>query len=134
MVFENRILRLILGHKRNENGEWRKVPQRELHSLYFSPNRVSVIKFRTFRWAGDVAIIKEAKSAFKISTGKRTGKRLLGRPKRRWKGIIRIVLKEIGMNTSNWVDSAQDRDYWRALVCLLVTCRKRDQKTGEEGK
>ena len=43
------------------------------------------------------------------------GKRPLGRPKRRLMVNIRIDLKEIGINTS-WVDSAQNRDYWRALV------------------
>ena len=45
-----------------------------------------------------------------------TGKRSLGRPRRRWEDNIRINLKGIGINTRNWVDSAQDRDYWRALV------------------
>ena len=49
-------------------------------------------------------------------TGKPTGKRPLGRPRRRWEDNIRMDLKEIGMNTRNWVDSTQDRDYWRALV------------------
>ena len=45
-----------------------------------------------------------------------TGKKPLGRPRRRWEDNIRMHIKEIGMNTRNWVDSAQDRDYWRALV------------------
>ena len=49
-------------------------------------------------------------------TGKPGGKRPLGRPRRRWEDNIRINLKEIGINTRNWVDSAKDRDYWRALV------------------
>jgi hypothetical protein len=44
------------------------------------------------------------------------GKRPLGRPRRRWEVDIRMDLKEIGINMRNWVDSAQDRDYWRALV------------------
>ena len=49
-------------------------------------------------------------------TGKPTGKRSLGRPRPRWEDNIRIDLEEIGINAGNWVDSAQDRDYWRALV------------------
>ena len=49
-------------------------------------------------------------------TGKPIGKRTLGRPSRQWEDNIRIVLEEIGINVGNWVDSAQDRDYWRALV------------------
>ena len=58
-------------------------------------------------------------SAFKILTDKPTGKRPLGRPRRRWEGNIRD-LEEIGINTSNRVDSAQDRDYWKALVNVAL--------------
>ena len=60
--------------------------------------------------------MEEARSAFKISTGKPTGKIPFGRPRPRWKENIRMDLKEIGINTRNWVDSAQDRDYWTVLV------------------
>ena len=50
-------------------------------------------------------------------TGKPTGKRPLGRPRRRWEDNIRMdFYREIGINAGNWVDSAQDRNYWRALV------------------
>ena len=52
-------------------------------------------------------------------TGKPTGKRLLGRPKRRWGDNIRMNLKEIGINAGNCADSAQDKDYWRALLYIL---------------
>ena len=53
---------------------------------------------------------------FKKYTGKPTGKRPLGRPRRRWEDTIRMELEETGINAGNWVDSAQDRNYWRALV------------------
>ena len=46
-------------------------------------------------------------------TGKPTGKRPLGRPGRRWEDNNRMELEEIGINAGNWVDSAQDRNYWR---------------------
>ena len=49
-------------------------------------------------------------------TGMPVGKRTSGRPRRRWEDNIRMDLKEIGVNTNNWVDLAQNRDYWRALV------------------
>ena len=52
----------------------------------------------------------------KFLTGTPTGKRPLGRPRRRWEDNIRVNLKKIDVNTRDWVDSAQDRDYWRALV------------------
>ena len=60
--------------------------------------------------------MEEGKITFKILTGKPMGKRPLGRIRQRWEDNIRMDLKEIGINTRNWVDSAQDRDYWRALV------------------
>ena len=71
------------------------------------------------RWAGHVAIMEEGRSAFKILTGKPTGKRPLGRPRRRWEDNIRMDLEEIG----NWVDSAQDRNYWRAIVNAALNFR-----------
>ena len=51
--------------------------------------------------------MKKGRSALKILTGKHTGKRPLGRPRRRWENNIRMDLEEIGINTRNWVDSAQ---------------------------
>ena len=56
-------------------------------------------------------------------TGKPTGKRPLGRHRRRWEGNIRMDLEEIGIITGNWVGSAQDRDYWRALVNAALNLR-----------
>ena len=63
------------------------------------------------------------RSALKMLTGKPARKRLLGRPRRRWEDNIRMDLKGIGINTSNSVDSAQDRDYWRALVNAALNLR-----------
>ena len=63
-VFENRILRRILGSKRDENGEWRRLHNEELHSLYRSPNIVRVIKSRRLRWAGHITRMEEGRSAF----------------------------------------------------------------------
>ena len=64
--------------------------------------------------------MEESRSAFKILTDKPTGKRSLGRPLRRWEDNIRMDLEEIGVNAGNSVNSAQDRNYWRALVNLRV--------------
>ena len=64
--------------------------------------------------------MEEGRSTFKILTGTTAGKRSLRRPRRRWEDNIRTDLKEIGINTRNWVISAQDRDYWRALVSVVL--------------
>ena len=65
------------------------------------------MKSRRLRWAGHVARMEEAKSAFKILTNMPTP---TGTLRRRWEDHIRM---EISNNTISW---AQDRDYWRALV------------------
>ena len=67
--------------------------------------------------------MEEGRSAFKILTGER-GKRHLGRPRRRWEDNIRVDLEGIGINAGNWFDSAQDRDYWRALVNAALNFRE----------
>ena len=82
-----------------------------------------MIKSRRLRWAGHVARMEKGRSAFTILTGKPTGKRPLGRPRRRWEDNIRIDLEEIGISAGNCVDSAQDRDYWRALVNSALNLR-----------
>jgi hypothetical protein len=68
--------------------------------LYRSPNIVRVITFRRLRWAGHVTRMEGSRSAFKILTGKPTGKRSLGRPRRRWEVNIRMNL-QIGINVNN---------------------------------
>ena len=67
--------------------------------------------------------MEEIWSAFKILTDKPTGKRLIKRPRRMWEIYITMNLKEIGINTKNWVDSAQDMDYKRTLVNATLNLR-----------
>ena len=57
-----------------------------------------IITIRRLRWAGHVSRMEEGRSYFKILTGKPTGKRPLGRPRRRWEDNIRMDLEEIGIN------------------------------------
>ena len=97
-------MRRIFGPKRDKNGEWRRLHNEELHSLYLSPNIVRVIKSRRLRWAGHVVRMEEGRGALKILTGTSTGNRALGRPRRKWEDNIRMDLKEIGINTRDLVD------------------------------
>ena len=80
--------------------------------MYRTPNIVRVIKSRRLRWAGHVARMEEGRSGFQNFNRKATHarKRPLGWPRRKWEDNIRMELKEIGINTRNWVDSAHDRD------------------------
>ena len=107
----------------DENGEWRRLHNEELHGLCHSPSIFMVIKSGRLRWAGHVARMEEGRTAFEILTGKPTGKRPLGRPRRRWEDNIRMDFEEIGINAGNWIDSAQDRDYWKALVNATLNLR-----------
>ena len=91
--------------------------------MYRSPNIVRVIKSIRLRYAGHVARMEEGRSAFNILTGKPTKHRPLGRPRRRLEDNIRINLEEICINAWNWVDSAHDWDYWRALVNAALDLR-----------
>ena len=86
-------MRRIFGPKKVENGEWRRLHNEELDSLYRFPNIVRVIKSRTLRWTRHVARMEENTSAFKIVTVEPTGKRPLGRPRRRLGDNIRMGLK-----------------------------------------
>ena len=60
------ILRRIFGPKKDENGEWRRLHDEELHSLYRSPNIVRVIKSRRLRWEDHVARMGEGRSLSKF--------------------------------------------------------------------
>ena len=60
-----------------------------------------MIKSRRLRWAGHVARMEGRRNAFKTLTGKPTGKRPLGRPRRRWEENVRMDLEEIGINAGN---------------------------------
>jgi hypothetical protein len=65
----------------------------------------------------------EKRNAYRILVGKSEGKRPLGRPRRRWEDNIRMDLREIGWGGMDWIDLAQDRDQWRALVNTVINLR-----------
>jgi hypothetical protein len=65
----------------------------------------------------------EKTNAYRILVGKSEGKRPLGRFRRRWEDNIRINLREIGWGGMDWIDLAQDRDQWRALVNTVINLR-----------
>jgi hypothetical protein len=72
------------------------------------------------RWAGHLAQMGVKRSAYRISVGKPERKRPLGRPTHRWVDNITMDLREIGWDGMDWIDLAQDRDQWRALVHTVM--------------
>jgi hypothetical protein len=96
-VFENRVLRRIFGSRRDEvAGDWRKLHNEKLHSLYSSPNIIRMIKSRRVRWAGHVARMEETRNAYRRLVGKPEGMKPVRRPRRRWVDNIKMNLREIG--------------------------------------
>jgi hypothetical protein len=65
----------------------------------------------------------EKMNAYRILVGKPGGKRPLGRPRHRWVDSIKRDLREIEWNGMDWIDLAQDRDQWRALVNTVMNLR-----------
>jgi hypothetical protein len=123
-VFENWVLRRIFGPKRDEViGGWRNLHNKELHNLYCSPSMIRIIKSRRMRWTGHVARMGEKRNAYRILVGKQEGKIPLGRPRRRWEDNISMDLREIVWIGMDWIDLAQDRDHWRALVNTIMNLR-----------
>jgi hypothetical protein len=122
-VFENRVLRRIFGPKRDEaTVDWRRLHNEELNDLYSSPNIIRVIKSRRLRWTGHVARMGENRGAYRILVGRPEGRRPLGRTRRRWEDNIKMDLQEVGWGM-DWIELAQDRDMWRAVVNAVMNLR-----------
>jgi hypothetical protein len=72
---------------------------------------IRMIKSRRMRWAGRVARMGEKRNAYRI---------LVGKPEGRWVYNIKMDLREIGWDGMDWIDLAQDRNHWRALVNTVM--------------
>jgi hypothetical protein len=116
-VFENRVVRRIVGPERDEvTGEWRKLHGGELHNLYSSPDIIRQIQSSRMRWAGHVARMGEGRKLYRVLVGKPEGKRPFGRPRHRWENWNRMDLREIGWGCVEWIRLAQESCRWQAVV------------------
>ena len=82
-----------------------------------------VIKSRRMRWAWHVARMGEGRGVYRVLVGKPEGRRPLGRLRRRWEDNIMLDLREVGCGCVDWMELAQDRDRWRALVSVVMNLR-----------
>jgi hypothetical protein len=101
---------------REGKGERRKLHNEKLNDLYSLPNILRMVKSRRMRWAWYVARMGEDRGVHRVLVGKPEGKMSLGKPRRRWKDNIKMDLQEVGGGRVDWMELAQDRDSWRALV------------------
>ena len=74
-------------------------------------------------FAGHVARIGKGRGVHRVLVGKPEGKRPLERPRRRWEDNIKMNLQEVGGGCGDWMELAQDRDSWRALVSTVRNLR-----------
>ena len=72
------------------------------------------------RWAGHVACMGERRGIYRVLVGKPEVNRPLGRPKHRWEDNIKMDLQEVGCGGLNWINLAEDRDRWQALVNAVM--------------
>ena len=122
-VFENRVLRRIFGPKRDEvTGEWRRLHNEELYALYCSPNIIRVIKARRLKWVGHVARMEAGEVHTKLCWGKMMEGDHLEDPGLEGRIILKCAFKKWD-GDRDWIDLAQDRDRWLAVVSAVMNFR-----------
>ena len=114
-VFENRVLKMKFGTKREEvTGEWRRLNNEEFYDLYSSPNIIQVMKQKT-KWMEHVVRVGERRGAYRVLVRKSEkwnpleDLRIFGRI------IFKLIIKKWDGDV-DWIDLVQERDSWRDLV------------------
>jgi len=122
LVFENRVLRRILGPKRDPvTGRFRMRPNEETRQLTGQPLITSVIKSRRLQWAGHVARAPPTRYIRQVLDGIPTSTRLPGRPRLRWEDNVKADAKRLGVR--QWRETCQERDDWDPIVDAALGLR-----------
>jgi hypothetical protein len=119
------VLRRIVGPKRDEvTREWRKLHNEELNDLYSSPDIVRVVKSRRMRWAGHVAHMGRGEAYTGFCWRNLRERDHLEDPGLDGRIFLRYIFRDIssgnGMWGMDWIELAQDREKWRALVNAVI--------------
>jgi hypothetical protein len=93
--------------------------------LYSSPNVLRMIKSRSMGWVRRLARKESKRTAYRILVGKPVGQRPLRTPRRKWVDIIKMDLREMGLDGTEWIGLCQDGDQpgRGALVNTVMKCR-----------
>jgi hypothetical protein len=107
-VFERKLLRMIIGPKRNQDGQYLSRENKELYQVFQEPDIVEVVQHRRLAWAGHVVRREESHPLQRVFKGEfRDGNRKRGRPKNSWKDAVTRDSAQFGLN--DWQKKAKDR-------------------------
>jgi hypothetical protein len=121
LTHEGKVLITIFGPKREEGmGGLRRLDNEELHNLHASLNIIRVMKSRRLRWVGHGACMGQMRNVYKILVRKPEAKRPLRRPRHRWEDNIKMELRETGREDVEWINLAQNRSQWWALMNTVM--------------
>ena len=112
-----------MGLRGARRRKWIKLHNEELNDLYCWLNIVQVIKSRRMRWMSHVARMGEGSGVHSVLVVKPEGGYYFGRPRSRWEDNIKMDLQEVGCGGMDWIELAQVRDRWRALVNAVMNLR-----------
>jgi hypothetical protein len=116
------VLRRIFGPKRDEvMGGWRKLSN-EFHNLYSSLSIIKMLKSKENAMVSACSTHGEKRNAYRILVGKPENKGSLERPRHRCESNNNMNLRKTGWGGMDWINLAQERDQWRALVNMVMYC------------
>jgi hypothetical protein len=104
-------------------GGWRRLHNEELHDLILHQILIGRSIERRRRWTGHVTRMGDMINAYNILVRKLGRKRPLGRPRCVWEDNIRMDLREIGWEVTDWIHPGEDKDHWWDLVKMLTNVR-----------
>jgi hypothetical protein len=113
-VFERKILRKIFGAIRDENGIWRSRKNQELNELMRNADIVRLIKSRRMNWIGHVMLMDGWRIARRILEWKPIGRRIRGRPRKRWIEDVEEDFQAMGKR--GWRKLSKERTEWKKIT------------------
>jgi hypothetical protein len=123
-VFENRVLRMMFGPKKDEaTGQWRRLHNDDVNDLYSSPNIIRGNRIEKNEMGRACSTYGEREVHTGNWVGRPEGRRPCQTPRRRWEDNIKMDLQAVGWGSMDWIELAQDRDRWRALVNAVMNLR-----------
>ena len=93
---------------------------RTLEFSYINRSNFSCDKIENNKVGGACSTYGERRGIYRVLVGKPEGKKPLGRPRRKWEDNIKTNIQEMGCGVMGWIELAQDRDWWRALVNAVM--------------